>query len=98
MADGDSTTVNVDLLEGNTNFLHAEDGLTGKGFVDLVEVNIVLSQAGLFEYSWDGVSGTDTHDSWWDTNNSCGDEFTDDGQTETFGDRSAGKDDCCGTV
>ena len=86
MADGDSTTVNVDLLEGNTNFLHAEDGLAGEGLVDLVKVNIVLGQTGLFEYSWDGVSGADTHDSWGHTDNSCGDEFTDNGETETFGD------------
>lgn len=86
MANSNRTTVNINFLEWNTNLLDAEDGLTSKGFIDFIEIDIVFGQTGLFENLGDSICGADTHNSWRDTDDGCGNEFANNRKTETFRD------------
>jgi len=70
MAECDGASSWVQLFLGNTELLDAVSSLARKGFIDLKNVNVVDLEAGILEGCWDGQSGTNTHDSWWDASNS----------------------------
>jgi hypothetical protein len=79
VADGNSTAIDVDLLEGDLEVLYAEDGLRRERLVDLVEVDVVEGDAREVECARDGVGWADTHDPRWDADGGSGDEFSEDG-------------------
>jgi hypothetical protein len=68
--------------------LYTEDG---EGFVDFEEVDILERRTCSFQDSRDSIYRTITHDSWRYTNSRSHHEFAKDGETEAFGDGTAGK-------
>lgn len=57
---GNGTTTQVDLFERNTKMLNREDGLTCERLVDLIKINVVLSDPGLCECFRNRVCWTNT--------------------------------------
>lgn len=98
MADGDSASMDVDLLEWNSKRLDRVNGLRSECFVDFIKVDVFLAEACLLQNLWDGVCRTDAHDSGRDTDNGGADEFANDRKTKTFGDGTTSQKDCSCTV
>mmetsp|Transcript_17855 Transcript_17855/g.53746 ORF Transcript_17855/g.53746 Transcript_17855/m.53746 type:complete len:351 (-) Transcript_17855:172-1224(-) len=62
MAQGDGAALGVHLLHGDLEVLHGHRRLRGKGFIDLVNVNVLHLQARLLECSRDREGRADAHD------------------------------------
>lgn len=62
VAERNSAALGVDLADIQAQLLDAEDALGGESLVDLVDIDIVLGQAGLLEGDGDGGGGTDAHE------------------------------------
>lgn len=77
MSKGNGTTLGVDLLVRNAQFIDTPDALRGEGLVDLVDVDVFLGDAGLLQGDGDGLPGTDTHQKGLDTDNAGGDVLAD---------------------
>ena len=78
--------------------LYTENSLASEGFVDFEEIDILERQTRSFQDSRDGICRTNTHDSWRCTNSRSHHEFAKDGETEAFGDGTAGKQNSSSTV
>mmetsp|Transcript_52346 Transcript_52346/g.59833 ORF Transcript_52346/g.59833 Transcript_52346/m.59833 type:complete len:370 (-) Transcript_52346:18-1127(-) len=74
MAQSDGSSLRVQFFTGNVQFFDTVGGLTGESFVNFEDINIVHSEAGLFQSGGDGSSGSDTHDFWGDTLDGVGSE------------------------
>lgn len=98
MTEGDSTTLGVDLLGGQAKLVDTPHALGGKGLVDLVDVDLILGDAGLLESNGDGSPGADTHEEGLDTDNAGGDVLADDLLAQTLGSGALHEQDGGGTV
>lgn len=85
MTKGNSTTLGVDLLEGDVELLSAVDGLGGEGFVEFDNVNVGDLNTSAFSGDGDSISRSDTHDTGRNTSNSRGNVLAKDGQVELLG-------------
>jgi hypothetical protein len=81
---GNSTTLGVDLLEGNVELLSTVDGLGGESFVEFNDINVRDLDASTFSSDGDSVSRSNTHDTRRNTSNSRGNVLSNDGQVELF--------------
>lgn len=62
MSKGDGAALGVDLLEGDAQLLDAPHALRRERLVDLVDVDILLGDAGFLERDGDGLPGPDAHE------------------------------------
>ena len=85
MPKGDRAALGIDLVERDAQLVDAPQTLTGEGFVDLEDVDVVLADAGLLERDRDGFPGPDAHKEWRDANDRGRDEFAEDGLAELLG-------------
>ena len=74
MSDGDSTTLGVNFLHVEAEFLAREESLRSEGLVDLVDINVIGGQASFLQNFRDGISGTDSHDFRRNTSDGVGNE------------------------
>lgn len=98
MTEGDSTTLGVDLLRGQAKLVDAPHALGGKGLVDLVDVDIILVDAGLLEGNGNSGPGADTHEQGLDTDNAGSDVLADDLLAQALGSGALHEQDGGGTV
>jgi hypothetical protein len=82
---GNSTTLGVDLLEGDVELLSAVDGLGGEGFVEFDNVNVGDLNTSAFSGDGDGIGRSDAHDTGRNTSNSGSNVLAKDGQVELLG-------------
>ena len=98
MTEGDGTTLGVDLLDWEAKLVDAPHALGGESLVDLVDVDIILGDAGLLEGNGDGSPGADTHEQGLDTDNAGSDVLADDLLAQTLGGGALHEQDGGGTV
>lgn len=84
----DGATLGVDLLKWDTQFFRTPDALGGEGLVDLVDVDVVLGDAGLLERHGDGLPRADTHEQGLDANHAGGNVLSDDLLAQALGSRT----------
>jgi hypothetical protein len=95
MPNSNRTAMHVHPFLIQSQRLYAIQRLTRERLVDLPKVDIVLRDPSHFEYARNGVCGTDTHYAWRNTDDGCGDVFSDDGEAKTTGDGAACKENGC---
>ena len=61
MTDGNGTTVDIELLHGDAQFLLAVDHLHRKGLVQLPQADIIHGEAKALQQRWHGKDRTNTH-------------------------------------
>lgn len=98
MTEGDSTTLGVDLLLGQAKLVDTPHALGGKGLVDLVDVDIILGDAGLLKSNGDGLPGADTHEEGLDADNAGGNVLANDLLAQALGSGALHEQDGGGTV
>lgn len=98
MAESNGTALGIDLFVGDLELIGAPEALTGKGLVDLVDVDIVLGDAGEVEGLGDGLPGTLAHEQRLDADDGSGDVLADDGLAELLGGGSSHEEDGGGAV
>merc|ERR1719291_641349 len=64
MSQGDGATNRVQSLTRDANLLDSIFSLRSKGFVHLVDINILHVQVSLFQHFWNREGWTDSHDIW----------------------------------
>lgn len=82
---GDGTTVGVDLVDVQTALLNGENGLGGKGLVQLEDIDILDLDTSLLADGGDGVGRAHTHDLGGASNHSRGDELSENGESQLLG-------------
>lgn len=85
MTDGNGTTTRVNLGVVEAEVLDTVHGHGGKGFVDLVDVDVVLVQLELAQELGDRGGGTDTHHAGRDTGDGGAAELGEDGLVQLDG-------------
>ena len=98
MADGNRTTVEVDLLVRQAKLLNGIHSLGCKSLVDLEEVNIIRPKARQAKHLGDGKSGANAHDAWGNTDSTRSDKLADDRKTEELGSRPPREKDGSSTI
>ena len=78
VAEGNGTTLGVDLFSGEAKLVGAPHALGSKSLVDLEDVDIVLGDAGLLQSNGDGLPGANTHEQGLDTDDASSDVFAND--------------------
>lgn len=106
MAEGNSTSLGVDPLDVDTNLVDWVKSLTSEGLIQLIDIDILLSNSSLSKEFRDGIGGTDTHNlrgntyHIWDdsTLNGVFNESGDNWKIEFFSNWSSGKEDSSGSI
>lgn len=78
VTEGDSTTLGVDLLLGQAKLIDTPHTLGGECLIDLVDVDIILGDAGFLKGNGNGLPGANTHEQGLDADNACGNVLSDD--------------------
>ena len=98
MAEGNGTTLRVDLLGGDAELVGAPQALAGESLVDLEDVNVVLGDAGQLEDLGDGLPGANAHEKGRDADDGGGDELAQDGLAELLGGRALHQEDSSSAI
>ena len=93
-----STTLGVDLLLGNTKLVDTPDALGSEGLVDLVDVDIILSDAGLLQSNGDSLPRANTHEEGLDADDAGGNVLAEDLLAQTLGGGALHEEDGGGAV
>lgn len=98
MAESNSTTLGVNLLRRNAELINTPDTLGSEGLVDLVNVDIILGDAGLLQCNGDSRPGADSHEQGLDADDAGSDVLADDLLAQTLGGGPLHKEDGGSTV
>lgn len=98
VANCNGTTMNINLVEWNTELLYWVDSLWCESLVDLEEVDIVERQSGLLENLGDRECRADTHDARGNTDDRSSNVFADDGEAKALSHGASGEKDSSSTV
>jgi len=98
VAEGDSTTLGVDLLLGQAKLVDTPHALGGKGLVDLVDVDIILGDAGLLKGNGNGLPRANAHEQGLDADNAGGNVLANDLLAQALGSGALHEQDGSGTV
>lgn len=98
VAEGNSTTLGVDLLLRQAKLVDTPHALRGEGLVDLEDVDIILSDASLLQSDGDGLPGANSHEKGLDANNAGGDVLANDLLAQALGSGALHEQDSGGTV
>ena len=93
MTDGDRTTTPVKLLFRNLERLGRHGGLGGESLIDFVNVHVTDIEATLLKRFRNSKSWTNTHDLWWHTSDSIGEQTALDRKSVLFCVRASGQKD-----
>ena len=67
MSEGNSATSWVQLFSWNAKFLGTVGGLTGEGFINFEDVDVVNCKSGMFECLGDSECWSNSHNFRWDS-------------------------------
>src|SRR6478609_9855589 len=98
MAKGNSTSLGVDLLLGNTQLVGTPQALAGKSLVDLPDIDIILGDTGKVESLGDSLPGALSHKKGLDTNNRGANVLAEDLLSKLLGSRSLHEEDSGSTI
>ena len=98
MSKCDGTALRIELFHGDTESFYAVASLRGERLVNLENVDVVHGEATVFEGSWDGICGSNTHDLRWNTSGSEAYNAADDFASKLDGDISACQKNAGGSV
>lgn len=98
MTESNSTTLGVNLLGRNAELVNTPDTLGSERLVDLVNVDIILGDAGLLKCNGNSLPGADSHEEGLDADNASSDVLAENLLAQTLGGGPLHEEDGGGTV
>mmetsp|Transcript_8710 Transcript_8710/g.8246 ORF Transcript_8710/g.8246 Transcript_8710/m.8246 type:complete len:200 (-) Transcript_8710:550-1149(-) len=95
-SNGSSSWVN--LVQVQLEMLGRVEALTGKSFVDFININVFSAQISLLQGSWDGISWANSHNLRRYTSNSVREDSSHDWESQALGSGSSGKQNSSSTI